>query len=250
MSEFKSSLDKLQFSINDCIKKNIDVNKKIDPEKALYDFKEKKQDYYIKNFQSNLSLAKSNSLELSQLSRFDIKNQPLVDEILELIPELDQKDLNVLDKTVKKLILLTKQLNFPEKKVEKKFIIKTTLPIEIESDVKADLAEINKCFNAEAYRSAIILCGRILETILHRKYYEATNNDLLEKSPGIGLGNIIAKLKEKNIDIDPALTQQIHLINNVRVFSVHKKKQAFVPSKDQTHAIILYTLDILEKVFR
>ena len=249
MSDFKSSLEKLQSSIHDCIKKGIDITKTIDQEKTIYDFKEKKQDYYIKNFKNNLNLVNSDSLELPQLSKFDIKNQPIVSEILELMPELEQKDINVLDKTVKKLILLAKQLDFPEKKVEKQFFLKSNLPKEIESDVKADLSEINKCFNSGAYRSSVILCGRILETVLHRKYYEATKKDLLEKSPGIGLGNIIAKLKDKNVQLDPALTQQVHLINNVRVFSVHKKKQAFCPSKDQTHAIILYTLDILEKLF-
>ena len=89
----------------------------------------------------------------------------------------------------------------------------------------------------------------MLEIALHRKYYELTKNDLLEKSPGIGLGNIIAKLKEKNITLDPALTNQIHLINQIRIFSVRKKKEAFYPSKQQTQATILYTLDILEKLF-
>ena len=71
----------------------------------------------------------------------------------------------------------------------------------------------------------------------------------MEKSPGIGLGNIIAKVKENNIQLDPALTNQIHLINQVRVFSVKKKKEAFYPTKDQSHAIILYTIDVLERLF-
>ena len=32
---------------------------------------------------------------------------------------------------------------------------------------------------------------------------------------GIGLGNLIAKLKDKNVNLDPALTNQIHLINQL-----------------------------------
>ena len=90
----------------------------------------------------------------------------------------------------------------------------------------------------------------MLEISLHRKYYEITKNDLLEKSPGIGLGKIIAKLKEKKVNIAPGLSQQIHLINQTRIFSVHKKSSTFTPNKDQTHAIILFTLDILEKLFK
>jgi len=104
--------------------------------------------------------------------------------------------------------------------------------------------------NAQCYRSAIILCGRIMETALHRKYYDATGQDLLEKAPGTGLGNLIAKLADKGIKLDPGLPNQIHLINQVRVFSVHKKKDLFTPTKTQTEAIVLYTMDILERIFK
>jgi hypothetical protein len=72
---------------------------------------------------------------------------------------------------------------------------------------------------------------------------------LLEKAPGTGLGNLIAKLADKGVLVDPALTNQIHVINQVRVNSVHVKKDAFRPSKDQAHAMTLYTLDVLKKLF-
>ena len=103
------------------------------------------------------------------------------------------------------------------------------------------------CYLFQQLKQEIILCGRILETALHRKYYDVTGRDLLETSPGIGLGNILAKLKEANIEIDPAVAQQIHLINNVRIFSVHKKNVPFQPSKEQ--ATMLFTIDILKKLF-
>jgi len=127
--------------------------------------------------------------------------------------------------------------------------INLSLPVEIRDEILYDLAESERCFNAEAFRSSIILCGRILETALHRKYYDVTGKDLLETSPGIGLGNILAKLKESNIEIDPAVAQQIHLINNVRIFSVHKKNVPFQPSREQAQATILFTIDILKKLF-
>ena len=123
------------------------------------------------------------------------------------------------------------------------------MAIDVKNDVLADLFELEKCYDAGCYRSCIILCGRLLEVGLHRKYFEATGNDLLEKSPGIGLGNLIAKLNEKNILVDPGVMQQVHLVNNVRIFSVHKKKETFITSKNQTSAIILFTLDTLEKLF-
>jgi len=120
----------------------------------------------------------------------------------------------------------------------------------IHDDVNADLIELKKCYNAGCYRSAVVLAGRILEVALHKKYYNVTGKDILEKSPGIGIGKLVAKMCEKGIKLDPGLTQQIHLINQVRIFSVHKKERVFNPSKAQAHAMILYTIDILEKLFK
>ncbi len=122
--------------------------------------------------------------------------------------------------------------------------------IQVHDDVTADLIELKKCYDAGCYRSAVILAGRVLEVALHKKYYDVTGKDILEKSPGIGLGKLIAKMCEKDIKLDPGLTQQIHLINQVRVFSVHKKERVFNPSKAQAHAMILYTIDVLEKLFK
>lgn len=130
-----------------------------------------------------------------------------------------------------------------------KINVPASIPTDIKSEVSLDITELENAFNAGCYRASIILCGRILETCLHRKYFEATGNDLLEKSPGIGLGNLIAKISEKGITLDPGLTHQIHLINNVRIFSVHKKKEVFNPTKQQTYAMILYTMDVVGRLF-
>ena len=127
--------------------------------------------------------------------------------------------------------------------------IKLVIPSDIKTEIEADLSEIDKCMQAGCYRSSTILCGRILETALHRKYFDATGFDILEKNPGIGLGKLIAKLAEKEVHLDPGLTQQIHLINQVSIFSVHKKQQAFYPSISQAKAMHLYTLDVLSKLF-
>lgn len=124
------------------------------------------------------------------------------------------------------------------------------LPEEIKDEIYADITELGRCFDASCYRSAIVLCGRILETALHRKYFEVIGKDILETQPGIGLGTLVAKLKEKNVNFDPAITQQIHLINNIRISSVHKKSEPFIPTKAQAHAAILYTMDIVEKMFK
>ena len=125
----------------------------------------------------------------------------------------------------------------------------TRVPSGVQGEILADLQELRTCYDTKCYRSCIILCGRLLEVGLHRKYYQTTGVDILEKHPDIGLGNLIAKLLEKGVTFDPGLTQQIHLINNVRISSLHKTKDVFKPSKAQTNAVILFTLDTLEKLF-
>ena len=142
----------------------------------------------------------------------------------------------------------------PDKPVEKEIeelpeIQLPFLPSEIKGHVVEDIHELERCYNNLCFRSSVILCGRILETALHRKYFEVTGNDALEKNPGIGLGKLIAKLSEHNVKVDPGLMNQIHLINQVRISSVHVKKDLFAPNQNTTQAIILYTLDVLHKIF-
>ena len=237
-------------ALDTALKNGVDLGKKVDTDKAIYDYKVKKQGYYVQAVQNALKFIKGASIELPQLNKYDSRNSEMVSEILEMMPELESKDISHLKKITQRMISLTEQINFPKEEIENIFPAPSIVPEDVKSEVKADILEVNKCFNAGCLRSTVILCGRLLETALHRKYFETTGNDILEKSPGIGLGNLIAKLKDKGVLLDPALTNQVHLINQIRIFSVHKKKEAFYPSKEQTHAIVLYTLDILEKLFK
>ena len=173
---------------------------------------------------------------------FEIEDKELRLELITLFDKMKNDSEKL--KYIREMLNIVKEV----KEKEVKFSL-TKIPEDVKNDVLADLNELERCYDAGCYRSCIILCGRLLEVGLHRKYFEATGNDLLEKSPGIGLGNLIAKLNEKNILVDPGVMQQVHLVNNVRIFSVHKKKESFVTSKNQTSAIILFTLDTLEKLF-
>ena len=142
---------------------------------------------------SAVKQVKSSYLGLIEIAK-DKDNQEIVNKIYELIPDLDSTDLQTLNKTLKNILSLVKLLDIKEK--EKDFGT-PKVPQEIYAEIKADIEELNRCFKNECYRSSVILCGRLLETALHRKYFEVTKNDLLEKSPGIGLGNLVAKLVEK-----------------------------------------------------
>jgi hypothetical protein len=59
----------------------------------------------------------------------------------------------------------------------------------------------------------------------------------------------VRKLNEKSVIVDPGLANQIHLINQVRVNSVHVKKDAFNPTREQAQAVALYTIDVMKRLF-
>ena len=245
---FKINFNKLKEALDSAVKHDVDLNKDIDIGKAMLNYSLNQKNYHHKNLLNIIKSVKNSSVQLHQMLQLDAGAQDKLNELIEAVPEIDTNDIEKLKKVVAKIDLLIKQIEFPSEK-EKLVYIPSKLPVDIKAEITADLNELEKCYSNKCYRSAVILCGRVLEIALHRKYFEVTGNDALEKSPGIGLGNLIAKLKEKNVSLDPALTNQIHLVNQVRVFSVHKKKEAFYPSEQQTQAMVLYTLDILEKLF-
>lgn len=132
---------------------------------------------------------------------------------------------------------------------EFKDLEKIKFPQELKEEVISDFKEAIGCYSSKHYKAAIILCARILETLLFRKYYEITGKDLLETAPNYGLGKLVAELRQLN-QIDPAIMQQIHLINQVRIYSVHTKKEPFRPTEVQTKAILLYTYDLAKKLYK
>ncbi|MBW3022804.1 DUF4145 domain-containing protein [Candidatus Woesearchaeota archaeon] len=229
--------EELFYLLKAVVKSGINVAK---DDFKLEDFQDKKAEYYKKSIENNLG--RLQSIDLSKcLDRANAKE--LIDKISTFYK---QKKIVEMIPLVQELSKIRISYESPQKKIA--FSI-PNLPAEIKDDVNADLRELEKCFANECFRSSIILCGRILETALHRKYYDITGRDILETSPGIGLGNLIAKLKEHNFAFDPGISEQIHLINQVRIYSVHKKQNTFSPSKDQAQAIVLYTIDVVKKMF-
>lgn len=216
-----------------------------DSEKDL--FKRRQYENSKRTIESQLSYLNENIWALAKLGE-DASERENVTSMIEGIGSL--KNLKQKSEWNKMLVLISGlKKAVPKPRKENDFTKPKILPLEARDDILADIDELTKCYGSGCYRSAVILCGRILETCLQRKYFEATGNDILEKNPGIGLGKLIAKMLENKIHLDPGLTQQIHLVNQVRIFSVHKKQSVFYPTKDQTQAMILYTLDTVSKLF-
>jgi hypothetical protein len=217
------------------------------PSSKVHDFKAQQREAMRSSVLTGIATVDMKSHALFSLIDADVTNRPLVEAILKQVGELGQtKDVAKLQSLVGRISELA--VDLPRETSDAAALPK--LPADIAGDIAADYAELQTCLKSGAYRSAVILCGRILETALHRKYFELTGNDLLEKAPGTGLGNLVAKMSEKGETIDPGLGNQIHLINQVRVHSVHKKQQPFSPSKAQAQAITLYTMDVIAKLWK
>jgi hypothetical protein len=245
---FKKNIEALRTALDNAIKHGIVLGTKIDNGKALIDYNVQQKKYFQERLLNSLKSVNESSFELKNNKKFNEISRKNAEEILSLLHGLESSNLTDINNTLFKIENLLKNVKFPDDN-DKLVKIPKRIPSDIKEDLVLDLEELQKCYDNECYRSCVIICGRVLETALHRRYYEVTGQDVLEKNPGIGLGNLIAKMNEKSINLDPGLTNQIHLINQVRVFSVHKKKEAFYPSEQQTQAMILYTLDILNKLF-
>ncbi len=242
LNEFKKSVLELKTALSLAKSKGISLDKS--SENKVYDFDKSKEDYYRKAVGTAMELINKRVGSLAVLGS-DPANGALIAKINSLVMQLNTDTDK--EKVLSQIISLIPEIKVPKtQKIDKP----NCIPNEIKADVSADIDEMNKTYNSGCYRSTAILCGRVLEVALHMKYFQETGVDLLEKSPGIGLGKIVAKLSEKKITFDPGLMQQVHLINNVRISSVHIKQEPFTPTKAQAQAMILYTIDILEKIFK
>ncbi len=200
-------------------------------------------DFYSKNIDTAVENVRKEAFDLGALYRDYKTNRDTIISILSIVQGDFTQKLDELAHLGSSL----RQKNTKEERL--RLSAPAGIPASIRPNVLADIRELEASFNAGCFRAATILCGRIIEICLHRKYYEATGLDILEKNPGIGLGKLIAKLAEKDVSFEPGLTQQIHLINQVRIHSVHVKRDSFYPSRQQTHAMVLYTMDVVGRMF-
>jgi hypothetical protein len=226
------------------LKKGVENYKK-SKEKTLSDFKQSRSDYYDSLIKSKVKMIKKAIKEMAN----DTEEQDKINKMLGLIDEIaglySSKVIDSIPAKVQLIADTAKSVKWEERRE-----LDVKLPKEVKEELNADFNEMHRCFKSKFYRATIILAARIIETSLHRKYFEVTKKDLLETSPGIGLGKVIAKLKEAGIDLGPGLNEQVHLINNIRISSVHMQKEVFKPSREQANAVILYTTDVLNKIFR
>lgn len=244
----KKSISELKSILNEVQRRAINLDEKFN---NVFDFKKREQDYYKRLLNGQLRKVKANLAEGMLYGKNEHRDQ--IQKIKIAIEQIEQKI--ALNNLLEASSIISNLPEIPNIKVEKplfetKSFFLPHVPREVYFEVKSNFDEATICFDNRCYRAATILCGKILEVALHRKYFEVTGKDMLEKAPSIGLGNMLVRLKEANVEIEPGLSNQIHIINQMRVATVHKKAGHFIPSRAQCQATILYTLDALKKLFK
>lgn len=251
MASLKGALSGLREVINSILLKKIDFDNKI--VETEFNFRRKEREYYTSEVNSalkRLEAVLSESFVVSAKGGERAVLAQIADKIKELKQEIRKKNFKETITIIDSIYSVAPSIKISDANLPKSDFFLPSIPHEIYAEVKASFDELVKCYEHNCYRSALILCGRILEIVLHKKYFDTTGRDLLEKAPDIGLGNLVLRFKEKGIGLDPGLSNQIHLINQLRIAAVHRKKQPFNPTKAQTKASILYTLDTIKKLFK
>ena len=108
-----------------------------------------------------------------------------------------------------------------------------------------DFKEMNKCVNTEAYKSAIILCGSILEALLLDWLSELDEINYIEKNTDMDLYDLIDNIANKKI-LNKQLEKAAHIIRDKRNY-VHPKKY-FQSNLNLNRNSVLKDINNLKKI--
>lgn len=229
---------------------------------------EKKQE----TFKDRLLLLKSNMMQLRQKlrslpGRYRERPIELIDEICieldGLHANLNAMQIEVLKERVdllKRMVASLQgflpttllELDMNENEILRK------IPIEVRSEVAADFEEIRRCYSNQAYRASIAFCGRILETILGRRYYEqktrlspqTTPKTIEQEVEGLTLGQIIDRCRQIGLlASSPDLDLYAGMINEVRILSIHHKGRKYIPGPEAVKGTINFASEIIRELY-
>lgn len=123
----------------------------------------------------------------------------------------------------------------------------SNIPQEIREETKLDFEEMRICYNSGAFRSAIIMCGRVLELQLAKKYFDSTGVDPIEQKWQLGF--LIGKCSERNVITDSAVGDICNFINHSRIGSVHASHAIHRPIQEETKSVIEFTISLLRRLY-
>jgi len=116
--------------------------------------------------------------------------------------------------------------------------------IDLKSEIIGDISELIMVLEAGCYRSAIGMCGRILESVL--KCYLTMKS--ISYSDDMMIGKLLTLIKESGKYLEPTLKNCINIINGHRIVSVHQKDKVPIPSRDNCFTVAYSLLDTIRRL--
>jgi len=176
----------------------------------------------------------------------------LIEEMLSIIKEREDKVENTVIEEMKTDVVILRNAfselsgSLPIEQII--FLIDLSpVPSEIRREMSLDFDDVRKCYYAYALRSAIGMCGRILELALARKYFEIVNVDPIQQRWQIG--TLISRCYENHVIEDPVLGDMCNLINRSRIDSVHATSRMYHPTMEETKSLIEFTISLVKRLY-
>jgi len=122
------------------------------------------------------------------------------------------------------------------------------VPPEIREEMLADIQELEVCAEHGANRSALFLCGRILELALGRKFWEETQVDPVVRE--WTLGKLITECEARGILKGlPKLFSLAKIIKDCRNPSVHVTARVYRPTPGEVGGLSQVAASVVQRLY-
>jgi hypothetical protein len=106
--------------------------------------------------------------------------------------------------------------------------------------------EASNCYNAECYMATIVLCGKIIETLLAHAYEWLTGENPVEKH--LAFNRVRNRLSQNyNVLLDEAVDTQLRLIYQRRSAAVHGNTK--IPTQDEALGVAILTQNVVNIIY-
>lgn len=205
----------------------------------------------------NLITLRRRVRRLPETTREDVEEKEEANELIEVMlltvrereRNVEETDTEVLAEDVKNLRSAFSELSGSLPIEQIMFLVNlANVPQDIREEIRLDFEEIRKCYYAGAFRSAIGMCGRVLEVLLGRKYFEQRSVDPIEQK--WTLGHLIQRCFAEGVINEPALGDICNFINRSRIGSVHRTRRLYRPEENETKSLVEFTVGLIRKLFQ
>ena len=113
--------------------------------------------------------------------------------------------------------------------------------------LQSTIDEASKCYNAGCYMATIVLCGKIIETLLAHAYEWLTAENPIEKQ--LAFTRIRSRLRrDHTVLLDEAVDTQLRLIYQCRSAAVHGNTK--IPLSDEALGVAILTQNVINIIYQ